>query len=83
MSNFAFLAAEFPELHDSARRAETWRWVTQGQRRSTPGARWNSRSAGRTSTIRAQLPYQDNLSALIHEPSFKQAAGEAVFSKAG
>jgi len=28
------------------------------------------------------LPYQDNLSALIHEPSFKQTAGEAVFSKA-
>ncbi len=28
------------------------------------------------------LPYQDNLSALIHEPSFKLAAGEAVFSKA-
>ena len=23
-----------------------------------------------------RLPYQDNLSALIHEPSFKQAAGE-------
>lgn len=29
-----------------------------------------------------RLPYQDNLSALIHEPSFKQASGEAVFSKA-
>jgi len=29
-----------------------------------------------------KLPYQDNLSALIHEPSFKQAGGEAVFSKA-
>ncbi|WP_447603540.1 DEAD/DEAH box helicase family protein [Nitrospira sp. Nam80] len=29
-----------------------------------------------------KLPYQDNLSALIHEPSFKQAAGDAVFSKA-
>src|SRR3989449_6995661 len=29
-----------------------------------------------------KLPYQDNLSALIHEPSFKQAAGEVVFSKA-
>jgi type I restriction enzyme R subunit len=29
-----------------------------------------------------RLPYQDNLSALIHEPSFKDAAGEAVFSKA-
>jgi type I restriction enzyme R subunit len=29
-----------------------------------------------------RLPYQDNLSALIHDPSFKQAAGEAVFNKA-
>jgi type I restriction enzyme R subunit len=29
-----------------------------------------------------KLPYQDNLSALIHDPSFKQTAGEAVFSKA-
>src|SRR5688500_20187148 len=29
-----------------------------------------------------RLPYQDNLSALIHEPSFKRTAGEAVFSKA-
>ena len=28
-----------------------------------------------------RLPYQDNLSALIHEPSFKAAAGEAVFSQ--
>src|SRR5204863_9163030 len=29
-----------------------------------------------------RLPYQDNVSALIHEPSFKQTAGEAVFNKA-
>ena len=29
-----------------------------------------------------RLPYQDNLSALIHEPSFKQTAGEAIFNKA-
>ncbi len=29
-----------------------------------------------------RLPYQDKLSALIHEPSFKRIAGEAVFSKA-
>jgi type I restriction enzyme R subunit len=28
------------------------------------------------------LAYQDNLSALIHDPTFKTAAGEAVFSKA-
>jgi type I restriction enzyme R subunit len=29
-----------------------------------------------------RLPHQDNLSALIHEPTFKAAAGEALFSKA-
>lgn len=29
-----------------------------------------------------KLRYQDNLSVLGHEPSFKQAAGEAVFSVA-
>ena len=29
-----------------------------------------------------RLPYQDNLSALIHVPSFMAAAGEAVFSEA-
>jgi type I restriction enzyme R subunit len=28
------------------------------------------------------LPYQDSLSALIHEPTFKVTAGEAVFNKA-
>ena len=28
------------------------------------------------------LPYQDNLSALIHDPTFKAVAGEAVFNKA-
>ena len=28
------------------------------------------------------LPYQDNLSALIHEPTFRNAAGEAIFTKA-
>ena len=27
-------------------------------------------------------PYQDNISALIHEPTFKHTAGEAVFAKA-
>jgi type I restriction enzyme R subunit len=29
-----------------------------------------------------KLPYQDNVSALIHEPTFKQVAGDAVTSKA-
>jgi len=29
-----------------------------------------------------KLPYQDHLSALLHEPTFRQAVGPAVFSKA-
>lgn len=29
-----------------------------------------------------KLPYQDNIAALLHEPSFRCAAGEAVFAKA-
>nr|WP_324291784.1 DEAD/DEAH box helicase family protein [Cupriavidus sp. D39] len=29
-----------------------------------------------------RLPYQDNLSALIHEPSFRQVVGDALFTKA-
>ncbi|QPK63240.1 DEAD/DEAH box helicase family protein [Methylomonas sp. LL1] len=29
-----------------------------------------------------RLPYQDHLSALIHEPSFRQTVGEALFTKA-
>jgi type I restriction enzyme R subunit len=29
-----------------------------------------------------KLPYQDNIAALLHEPSFRRAAGEAVFAKA-
>jgi type I restriction enzyme R subunit len=32
--------------------------------------------------VALHLPYQDNLSALLHEPSFRTVAGEAVFSKA-
>ena len=29
-----------------------------------------------------ELPYQDNLSSLIHDPTFQKAAGEKVFQKA-
>ncbi len=29
-----------------------------------------------------KLPYQDNIAALLHEPSFRRIAGEAVFAKA-
>lgn len=83
MSNFAFLAAEFPSVHDSAQAAE---------RHAVSDPRAALFYAGRTVEIAVKwafqndpglrLPYQDNIAALLHEPSFKAAAGTAVFEKA-
>ena len=82
MSNFAFLQAEWPLLHESAARAE-------GMAHSDPRAACFY--ARRTLEMAVawlykhdrglRLPYQDNLSALIHEPSFARVVGEAVFTK--
>jgi type I restriction enzyme R subunit len=83
LSNFAFLALTWPGVYDAAARAETA--ATTDPRAACFYARralelavaWVYKHDPAVS-----LPYQDNLSALIHEPSFKQTAGEAVFSKA-
>lgn len=83
MSQFAFLRSEWADVFDSAARAE--RLVSADPRASCFYARraleisvaWAFKY---DSTLR--LPYQDNISALIHEPTFKQVAGEAVFAKA-
>ena len=83
MSNFVFLQAEWPDLFEAAAKAEALATPMPAARASTPGARWSWRCTGLYKHDAAlKLPYQDNLSALIHEPTFKQAAGEAVFSKA-
>ena len=83
MSQFAFLQREWPAVFDSAARAE---FSVHGDPRT---ACFYARRTLELAVSWAykhdaalRLPYQDNLSALIHEPSFKQAAGEAVFSKA-
>jgi type I restriction enzyme R subunit len=83
VSNFALLKAEWPALHDAAAKAEALVY---------PDARTACFHARRGLELlvrwlykfdaKLRLPYQDNLSALIHEPTFKQAAGEAVFNKA-
>ena len=83
MSQFAFIQREWPAVFEAAARAE-------GAVRTDPrttcfyarralelAVSWAFKHDGAL-----RLPYQDNLSALIHEPSFRQAAGEAVFSKA-
>ncbi|MBK1623500.1 DEAD/DEAH box helicase family protein [Afifella marina] len=83
MSNFAFLAAEFPTVHEPAAEAER-------QAKSSPTAA--AFFAGKAVEVAVKwaflndpglrLPYQDNIAALLHEPSFKRLAGEAVFAKA-
>ena len=83
MDHFTFLQDEWPAVFDSAARAEES--VHTDPRTACFYARrtlelvvnWAYKH-----DAALRLPYQDNLSALIHEPSFKQAAGEAVFSKA-
>ena len=82
MSNFAFLRAEWPDLHDAATKAEALAY---------PDARTACFHARRGLEVvvhwlykhdaSLRLPYQDNLSALIHEPTFKATAGAAVFAK--
>lgn len=83
MSNFSFLAAEWPEVHEAAKKAEA---------AVHPDARTACFYARRALELAVhwafkydpalKVPYQDNLSALLHEPTFKAAAGEAVFTKA-
>ena len=82
-SNFAFLRAEWPAVYDAAVRAEAA--VHPDPRTACFYARRTLELAvgwAYKSDASLRLPYQDNLSALIHEPTFKGAAGEAVFSKA-
>ena len=83
MSQFAFLQRKWPVVFDAASKAEAAvhadpRTACFYARRTLELAvRWTYKH-----DVDLRLPYQDNLSALIHEPSFRQAAGEAVFSKA-
>lgn len=83
MSNFAFLASEFPEIFDSAKKAEGYvisdpRSAAFYARRTVELAvQWVYRNDGALT-----FPYDDRISALIHEPSFKARAGQVVFTKA-
>lgn len=83
MSQFGFLKTEWPDLHDAAARAEAL---------ALADARASAFYARRTLELavawlykadrRLVLPYQDNLSALIHEPSFRDSVGPTIFAKA-
>jgi type I restriction enzyme, R subunit len=83
VSNFAFLhQPEWAFLFESASKAEEL---------ANTDARASCFYARRTLELAVawlykhdrslRLPYQDNLSALIHEPTFRQTVGDALFTK--
>jgi type I restriction enzyme, R subunit len=81
-SHFTFLAAEWPALHEAAVKAESA--VHPDPRTACFYARRALEMAvswlyKHDSSLK--LPYQENLSALIHEPGFRKAVGDAVFYK--
>jgi type I restriction enzyme R subunit len=83
VSNFSFLQPKWPAVYEAASKAADAvhsdpRTACFYSRRALEIAvAWAYKS-----DASLHLPYQDNLSALIHEPTFKAVAGEAVFSKA-
>jgi type I restriction enzyme, R subunit len=83
VSNFGFLGSEWPDIQEAAEKAEASihtdpRTCCFYARRAVEVVvNWIYKA---DSSLR--LPYQDNLSALLHEPTFKNTVGEAVFNKA-
>jgi type I restriction enzyme R subunit len=82
-SNFIFLQTEWPQLFAEGQKAEAL--VVPDPRTACFYARRTLELAVAwlyKSDSALKLPYQDNLSALIHEPSFKAAVGQKIFIKA-
>ena len=83
MSNFAFLQAEWPLMYESAMRVEET---------ANTDARTSCFYARRTLEMAVawlfqhdrslKLPYQPNLNAFIHEPTFRTVVGDTIFTKA-
>jgi len=83
MSNFTFLKSEWPDLHESALKVEAF--ADPDPRTSCFYARLTLELAVHwlyKHDAALKLPQQENLSVLIHEPTFKQLVGNAVFAKA-
>lgn len=82
MNPFTFIEHEWPEMYEAASKAADAAYPDPrtacfyARRAVELGVAWMYKH---DYTLR--LPYQDNLSALIHEPTFKVLVGEAVFNK--
>ena len=83
VSNFGFLQPEWPQVFADAQKGEAQ--VISDPRMACFYARRTLESAVAwlyKSDAALKLPYQDNLSALIHEPTFKATVGPKIFVKA-
>jgi type I restriction enzyme R subunit len=83
MSNFAFLQSEWSQLFEAATKAEGLANV------DARAACFYTRRTLELAVVwmyahdtSLRRPYQDNLSAFIHEPTFKATVGDALFTKA-
>jgi type I restriction enzyme R subunit len=83
MSNFSFLQVEWPEVFEAATKAEALAYPDAraacfyARRSLELAVAWLFKHDGNL-----KLPYQDNLSALIYEPTFKITVGAAIHAKA-
>ena len=83
MSNFTFLQTEWPLVFEAAHRAEASAYS------DARAACFYARRALELAVTwlykhdkSFRLPYQDNLNALIYEPTFRTGVGDALFTKA-
>src|SRR5580698_5193576 len=83
MSNFGFLRSEWPQIYESAVKAESFAFPDPGtacihaRRTLEMAMQWLFKS-----DPALHPPYQQNLSALVHEPTFVQVAGPGIQAKA-
>lgn len=83
MSQFAFLAPEWSGISDAAAKAESLVYPDPraacfyARRALELAVHWIYKN-----DADLRLPYQENLSALIHEPCFRNVVGPAIFAKA-
>jgi type I restriction enzyme, R subunit len=83
MTNFGFLEREWPQIYESAAKAESFAFPDPGtacihaRRTLELAMHWLYKSDSRL-----RLPYQENLSALVHEPTFVNVAGNGIQTKA-
>jgi type I restriction enzyme R subunit len=82
-TNFGFLQSEWPQIYESAVKAESFVFPDPGtacihaRRTLELAMQWLFKSDATLSP-----PYQQNLSALVHEPTFVQVAGQPIQAKA-